>query len=111
MAFPSWFQQAIQRRLDHVAAQLESDPELNKYREEENTAYQAMVAGIGNMPHPAFLEWEDKAHLTRAMDNERMYLQGMRDGARLVMALLTDPLPADEPLSTSKKSASGKSEG
>lgn len=111
MVFPSWFQQAIQRRLDHVAAQLERDPELNMYRKEESRANQAMVDCSGNMPHPVFVEWEDKAHLTRAMENERMYLQGMRDGAQLVMALLTDPLPADESLSTSKKSASCKSEG
>lgn len=74
MAFPSWFQQVIQRRLDHVAAQLERHPELKSYREEERTAYQAMVGSIGNMPQPAFLEWEDKAHLTRAMENEHMYL-------------------------------------
>lgn len=111
MAFPPWFQQAIQRRLDHVTAQLEHHPELMKYREEERTAYQAMIVGDGNMPHPAFLEWEDKAHLAREMENEHMYWQGMRDGAQLFMGLLTDPLPADESLLTSKQSVSGKSEG
>lgn len=110
MAFPPWFQQAIQRRLDHVAAQLEHHPELKKYREEERTAYQAMIVGDSSMPHPVFLEWEDKAHLARAMENEHMYLQGVRDGARLIMALMNDPLPADESLLSPKKPESGKAE-
>ncbi|SIR50270.1 hypothetical protein SAMN05880570_4020 [Paenibacillus sp. RU4T] len=110
MAFPPWFQQAIQRRLDHVAAQLEHHPELKKYREKERNAYQAMIVGDGNLPHPTFLEWEDKAHLMRAMENEHMYLQGVRDGAQLVMELLNDPLPDEESFLSSKKSATGKSE-
>ncbi|MNI99857.1 hypothetical protein D3C73_1590480 [compost metagenome] len=36
--------------------------------------------------------------------NEWLYLQGMRDGAQLVFALLADPLPSgDEVLARSKK--------
>ncbi|RKN75859.1 hypothetical protein [Paenibacillus ginsengarvi] len=109
MAFPAWIQQAIQRRLDHVAAQLESDPGLSRYRKEESTAYQAMVVGICNMPNPPFLEWVDKAPLTRAMEHEGMYLQGLRDGVRLVVGLLTDTLRVDESLPVPKKSAAVES--
>ncbi|MEK0314568.1 hypothetical protein [Cohnella sp. 56] len=96
MTFPSWFQQAIQRRLDQVAAQFERHPELKKYREEERTAYESMDVRNGNILNPAFLEWEDKAHLVRAMENECMYLQGIRDGAQLVVSFLNDSLSIDD---------------
>lgn len=44
----------------------------------------------------AFMEWEDKQHFTRALGNERLYLQGMRDGVQLAFALLSDPFPSDD---------------
>lgn len=104
MEFPSWFQNAIQRRLDHVSARIERHPELSRCRDEEKTAFQTMFSGVDKTQLPAFMEWEDKQHFTRALENERLYLQGMRDGAHLVFALLSDPLPSgDEVLATSKK--------
>lgn len=104
MEFPSWFQNAIQRRLDHVSARIERDPELCTYRKAEYTAFQAMFSCVEMTQLPAFMEWEDKVHFTRALENERLYLQGMRDGAQLVFALLADPLPSgDELLARSKK--------
>ncbi|WP_236344028.1 hypothetical protein [Paenibacillus plantiphilus] len=38
MEFPSWFQRAIQRRLEYVTARIEQQPELRKYRAEEEKA-------------------------------------------------------------------------
>lgn len=32
---------------------------------------------------PGYTEWEDKHHFSRTLENERLYLQGMRDGAQL----------------------------
>lgn len=107
MEFPSWFQNAIQQRLDHISAQIERHPELRSCRGEENAAFHAMFSGVHKTQLPAFMEWEDKVHFTRALENERLYLQGMRDGAQLVFTLLSDPLSSgDEVLATSKKSVS-----
>jgi len=108
MTFPTWFQQAIQQRLAHLAVQL--DPELKKHREEEKAAYQAMISGISNMPNPAFLEWEDKTHLARAMENEHMYLEGMRDGMQLIIEILTVSSLANESISASQMPATERSE-
>lgn len=110
MAFPAWFQQAVQQRLDHLAAQLEHHPELKQHRKEEKAACQTMITGIGDMPNPAFLEWEDKAHLARAMENEHMYLEGMRDGMQLITEILTVSSLANESNSASQMPASGRSE-
>lgn len=105
MEFPSWFQNAIQWRLDHVSARIERHPELYTYRKEEIKAFQAMFSGVDKTQMPAFLEWEDKVHFMQALENECLYLQGMRDGAQLVFALLADPHPSgDQVLTTSKKS-------
>lgn len=104
MEFPLWFQNAIQRRLDHVSARIERHSELRRCRDEEKSAFQAMFSGVDMTQLPAFMEWEDKQHFTRALENERLYLQGMRDGAQLVFALLADPLSSgDELLARSKK--------
>lgn len=104
MEFPSWFQNAIQRRLDQVSAQVQRYPELCKSREEEKTALHAMFPGVDTTQMPAYIEWEDKHHFTQALENERLYLQGMRDGVQLVFALISDPIPSDEVLANSKKS-------
>lgn len=91
MEFPSWFQSAIQRRLDYVSARIERHPDLCKCRAEEKEAFEAMFSSVDQTQGLEFMEWEDKHHFMRALENERLYLQGMRDGAQLVVALLSDP--------------------
>jgi hypothetical protein len=91
MEFPTWFQSAIQRRLDYVSARIERHPDLCKYRAEEEAAFEAMFSSADQTQGLEFMEWEDKHHFMRALENERLYLQGMRDGAQLVVALLSDP--------------------
>ncbi|WP_080835091.1 hypothetical protein [Cohnella massiliensis] len=103
MEFPLWFQNAIQRRLDHVSARIEHHPELRRCRDEEKSAFQAMFSGVDMTQLPAFMEWEDKHHFKQAIMNEWLYLQGMRDGAQLVFALLADPLLSGDKLLTRSK--------
>ncbi|MBB6670052.1 hypothetical protein [Cohnella nanjingensis] len=93
MDFPSWFQSAIQQRLDVVSARTNCDPELLQVRAEEKKAFEALYGGMDETQFARFMAWEDQHHLKRALENERLYLQGMRDGVQLVMALLADPLP------------------
>ena len=96
---PSWFQSAIQRRIDEVSAQFGQHPELRKFRQEENEAFHAVFPEIGKTKLHGFMEWEDKHHFTRALENERLYLQGMRDGAQLVFALLAAPVSVNNGVS------------
>lgn len=91
MDIPSWFQSAIQRRLDYVSARIERHPDLHKYRVEEEKAFEALFSETDKTQWPEFMEWEDKHHYKLALENERLYLQGMRDGVQLVVALLSDP--------------------
>lgn len=105
MEFPAWFQTAIQQRLDYISARIERHPELSARRQEEYKAFQALFNSVDKTQMPEFMEWEEKAHFTRAIENEHLYLQGMRDGAQIVLALLTDPLPSgDEVLAALNKS-------
>lgn len=95
MEFPSWFQSAIQQRLDHVSAWIEHHPELRQFRIEEREAFDAMFSGVNKTQIPEFMEWEDRHHFKTALENERLYLQGLRDGMQLVFALLSDPVTTD----------------
>lgn len=96
MEIPLWFQSAIQQRIDVVTARIGRHPELRKLRQEENEAFHAMFPEIFKTKLSGFMEWEDKQHFTRALENESLYLQGMRDGAQLVFSLLADPVPAND---------------
>ena len=90
MQIPSWFQSAIQERVNNVMAQIERQPELRKLRAEEHAALDAMFPGVNKAQVPEFLDWEDKLHCRRAAENERLYMEGVKDGLRLAVALLGD---------------------
>lgn len=93
MKLPAWFQNAIQERVDGVMVQIERQPELRKLRAEEREAFDTLVPGVDKTSLPGFMEWEDKHLFRRAAENERLYLQGVKDGAQLVIALLEDSVP------------------
>ncbi|MFC4304893.1 hypothetical protein [Cohnella boryungensis] len=90
MQWPSWFQSAIQERLDDATARIQYDSRMSQHRAEEKKAFEALFSHKETTGCPEFAEWEDKHHYMRAWENERLYLQGMRDGANLIMALLSD---------------------
>ncbi|MCD9023499.1 hypothetical protein [Cohnella silvisoli] len=89
MNLPSWFREAIQGRLDDVAARIQHHPELKRIRAEESKAFQVLFAGMDVQHMPGFAEWEDRHHYSQAAMNERLYLQGMEDGIQLAVALLS----------------------
>ncbi|MGZ7443008.1 hypothetical protein [Paenibacillus sp. TH7-28] len=91
MPFPLWFREAIQQRLDEVSARIQRQPDLRKLRAEEHEAFDAMFSGVNKTMLPEFMDWEDKHHFRRALENERLYMQGMIDGMQLVVALFNDP--------------------
>ncbi len=106
MEFPSWFQSAIQERLDEVSARIQFQTDLRKYREEEKNAFEALFSGVNMTQCPEYSEWKDKHHYYRGLENERLYLQGMRDGARLAIALMSDPFAEQEGDANSARSKS-----
>ena len=104
MEFPSWFQSSIQERLDEVSARIQFQPDLRKYRQEEKGAFEALFSCVDMTQCPEYTEWKDKLHYYRGLENERLYLQGMRDGARLAIALMSDPFVEQEGDANSAKS-------
>lgn len=100
MDLPSWFQSAIQERLERVMAGIERRPALRKLRTEEGSAFEAMFSGTDRTKIPGFLEWEDKHHFKRAVENEHLYIQGLRDGVQLAFTLLDDPISVSDKLNT-----------
>lgn len=66
MEFPTWFREAIQRRLDGVSARIERHPEWQSLRAEEAAAFGAMFPGAEHVQRAAYMEWEDRHHLRQA---------------------------------------------
>ncbi|WP_339785284.1 hypothetical protein NSQ38_28065 [Paenibacillus sp. FSL R7-0313] len=88
MVFPSWLQRVIQARLDEVSAQIEHDPELNRVRGETDEAFEALLASKDVEQTPEYAEWESRYIVTKGIENERLYMQGLRDGIQLTVSLL-----------------------
>ncbi|MBT2286945.1 hypothetical protein J7E78_25835 [Paenibacillus polymyxa] len=88
MNFPSWLQQAIQARLDEVSARIEHDPELSRVREEKDEAFEGLFAGRDIEQTPEYAEWESRYIVSKGIENERLYMQGLRDGIQLTVSLL-----------------------
>ncbi|MNZ92420.1 hypothetical protein D3C78_1114440 [compost metagenome] len=92
MELPSWFLSAIQERLEHVVARIERHPEMRKLRAEESSAFEAMFSGVDRTKLPGFVDWEDKHHYKRGVENEHLYIKGLRDGVQLAITLLDYPI-------------------
>jgi hypothetical protein len=88
MDFPPWMQRAIQARLDEVTARIEHDSELSRVRGETDEAFEALFAGKDLELTPEYAEWENRYIVSKGIENERLYMQGLRDGIQLTVSLL-----------------------
>ncbi|WP_336760312.1 hypothetical protein [Paenibacillus sp. USHLN196] len=88
MDFPPWLEQAIQVRLDEVTAQIEHDPKLSRVREETDEAFEALFEGEDVEQTPEYAEWENRYIVSKGIENERLYMQGLRDGIQFTVSLL-----------------------
>ncbi|RPK29532.1 hypothetical protein [Paenibacillus xylanexedens] len=95
MNFPPWLEQAIQARLDEVSAQIEQDPELSRVRGETEEAFEALFASKDVEQTPEYAEWENRYIVSKGIENEQLYMQGLRDGIRLTVSLLGQSMPED----------------
>ncbi|MDQ0657832.1 hypothetical protein [Paenibacillus sp. W2I17] len=95
MDFPSWLQQAIQARLDEVSAQIEHDPDLSRVRGETDEAFEALFASKDVEQTPGYAEWESLYIVTKGIENEQLYMQGLRDGIQLTVSLLGQSMLTD----------------
>ncbi|WP_339158614.1 hypothetical protein MKX50_05205 [Paenibacillus sp. FSL W8-0186] len=96
MDIPLWLQSAIQERLERVMSGIERRPELRKLRSEEGSAFEAMFSGTDRTKIPGVMNWEDKHHHKRGVENEHLYIHGLRDGVQLFFTLLDDPLSVSD---------------
>ncbi len=90
MELPAWFRSAVEQRMDVVLARIELRAELQQYRNEEEEAWEVLFTGLDKSYSPEFMDWEDKHHFRRALECEMLYIQGMRDGVQLIVALLNN---------------------
>ncbi|ALP38224.1 hypothetical protein ASL14_20650 [Paenibacillus sp. IHB B 3084] len=44
---------------------------------------------------PEYAEWEDRHILSKGIQNERLYLQGLQDGIQLTVSLLSQSMGAE----------------
>ncbi|MGF6355840.1 hypothetical protein ABIE27_003755 [Paenibacillus sp. 4624] len=88
MNFPPWMQRAIRARLDEVTVQIEHDPELSRVRGETDEAFEALFTGKNVEQTPEYAEWENRYIISKGIENERLYMQGLRDGIQLTVSLL-----------------------
>ncbi|WP_339240575.1 hypothetical protein MKX40_07690 [Paenibacillus sp. FSL R5-0517] len=95
MDFPPWMQRAIQARLDEVSALIEHDPELSRVRGETDEAFEALFASKDVEQTPEYAEWESRYIVTKGIENERLYMQGLRDGIQLTVSLLGVSMPEE----------------
>ncbi|WP_017689844.1 hypothetical protein [Paenibacillus sp. PAMC 26794] len=95
MNFSPWLEQAIQARLDEVSAQIEHDPELSRVREEKDKAFEGLFAGKDIEQTPEYAEWESQYIVSKGIENERLYMQGLRDGIQLTVSLLGQSMPEE----------------
>ena len=95
MEFPPWFQQAVQSRLDEVSARVEHDPELSQVCGEADEAFEALFAGKDVKRMPEYAEWENHHIISKGIQNELLYMQGLRDGIQLTVSLLSHSMRSD----------------
>ncbi|SDL33529.1 hypothetical protein SAMN05428961_104685 [Paenibacillus sp. OK060] len=88
MDFPPWMQRAIKARLDEVSARIEHDPELSRLRGGTDEAFEGLFAGKDIEQTPEYAEWESRYIVTKGIENEQLYMQGLRDGIQLTVSLL-----------------------
>ncbi|PRA08674.1 MULTISPECIES: hypothetical protein [unclassified Paenibacillus] len=95
MDFPPWMQRAIQARLDEVTARIEHDPELSRVRGGTDEAFEVLFAGRDVEQTPEYTEWENRYIASKGIENERLYMQGLRDGIQLTVSLLGQSMPEE----------------
>ncbi|MFC9707281.1 hypothetical protein ACFTRD_03895 [Paenibacillus sp. NPDC056933] len=95
MDFPPWMQRAIQARLDEVTARIEHDPELSRVRGGTDEAFEVLFAGKDVEQTPEYIEWENRYIVSKGIENERLYMQGLRDGIQLIVSLLGQSMPEE----------------
>ncbi|WP_090108758.1 hypothetical protein [Cohnella sp. OV330] len=93
MEVPAWFRNAMQQRLDEVAVRSDTDPELQQARVEEQKAFASLYGGMDAVQLARYMVWEDLHFFRRALENELLYMEGVKDGAQLASALMADVRP------------------
>lgn len=87
-SLPSWVEEAIRNRFDEVAAFALKTCEIKKANSrfrEVLYAYQATLSGKGL---DLFMELEETWNHANSLEKERLYHQGVKDGAVLLFSLL-----------------------
>jgi len=86
--FPDWFKTALQTRFDEQSFQSLQDPKIKSLREKVQTASKSLKQCLDETVKLCFLKWEEECNYLHGQELEWLYMQGVRDGAQLVLALM-----------------------
>ena len=86
--FPDWFKTALQTRFDEQSFQSLQDPKVKSLREKMQAASKSLKQCLDETVRPCFFKWEEECNYLHGQELEWMYMQGVRDGAQLVLALM-----------------------
>lgn len=90
MPVPLWFLNAIRQRLELIMLDIERQSEWRKIRAEERSAFAGMFPGEDKTKGADYMEWEDKHLFRRAVENEWLYTQGVKDGIQLIIGIMEE---------------------
>ncbi|WP_044479586.1 hypothetical protein [Paenibacillus antibioticophila] len=90
MPVPLWFLNAIRQRLELIMLDIERQSEWHKIRAEEQSAFAGMFPGEDKTKGADYMEWEDKHLFRRAVENEWLYTQGVKDGIQLIIGIMEE---------------------
>ena len=90
MEFPIWFTEAMQRRFELICVQLQQDEFIRMEHAQFNSVFQVFLRGLNEDEKAQFLQVEELWVRLEALEKEWIYTQGMKDGALLWMAWMTN---------------------
>jgi hypothetical protein len=86
--WPQWFLDALKVRFDRSASYAEQQPELLPLIQKLVALNEAIKTNSNDPALHLFNEWEDTLTRKHSTEKERLYLQGVQDGIRIIYPAL-----------------------
>ncbi|MDB5054971.1 MAG: hypothetical protein JWM44_3021 [Bacilli bacterium] len=88
MTFPLWFNETIQKRLEAISLPMKQDDLIHSENIRFDEVFRSFMAGLDEEMKAQFLLLEELWVGLEGLEKESIYVQGMKDGAQLLLSLL-----------------------
>ncbi|TNJ63204.1 hypothetical protein FE784_26420 [Paenibacillus hemerocallicola] len=85
--FPPWLIQAMRRRFDEVAARTAQASNIEQAYTQFDSVLQSFMDAMDDKLRNRFMVLEEKWNYVNSLEQEWLYMQGVKDGACLLSAL------------------------